>query len=346
MQYSTSPRSRLLRSEICCILRVFCYLAVAAGSGGVHDAGRGGSPTFVLVTGASSNHYVSMMNMIASARETYAGPIAAWDLGLSADEVDDFFMHDLQGVELRTFNYSAFPEHVMPPSATNAALHTYAWKPLVIFETLQEAETLLWVDAGSLVTLGLAYIRDCIDRDGFFATEATSTIGELTYPTLLERYDAYHLADRWQAASGLVGFDRRRSSYETIALPWRECAFDRECMAPIGSSRANHRQDQSYFSILVHQQGYDIAHARKDHGVMIHMDAHRRHTHRHNTSIAIVGHRGEASALIDTILFVQQQLAHRVVIFVRRARDACADARMRVLAVRTAMMYGPLITRM
>jgi len=28
-----------------------------------------------------------MMNMMASARETYAGPIVAWDLGLSADEV-------------------------------------------------------------------------------------------------------------------------------------------------------------------------------------------------------------------------------------------------------------------
>ena len=43
-----------------------------AGEEGEAVGWRGGDGRFVLVTGASSNHYVSMMNMIASARETYA----------------------------------------------------------------------------------------------------------------------------------------------------------------------------------------------------------------------------------------------------------------------------------
>ena len=240
----------------------------------------GGEGQFVLVTGASSNHYASMLNMIASARETYDGAIVAWDLGLSADEVDDFLFQSLQGVELRTFNFSAWPDHVMPPSATPAELHNYAWKPLIFADMLHEAETVLWIDAGALVTLGLDYIRQQIAQHGFFATEATSTVGALTHPSVLLRFRAQHLAQRWQAASGLVGLDRRSDAYETIALPWRACALDLECIAPPGSTRANHRQDQSALSIFVHQAGHGIAHARRDHGIMIHMDTHLRHRHR------------------------------------------------------------------
>ncbi len=109
-----------------------------------------------------------MMTMIASARETYAGDIVAWDLGLSADEIDDFVMHQGPNLELRTFNYSAYPAQIQAPGATSASLHTYAWKPAIIHEMLQEAEQVLWIDAGSLGTQGLSYTRLHIARTGFF----------------------------------------------------------------------------------------------------------------------------------------------------------------------------------
>ena len=81
---------------------------------------RGGEGRFVLVSAASSNHYVSMMNMVASARETFRGPIVLWDLGLTVEEVEDMLQHDLSDVELRTFNFSAFPDHVLPPSGASS----------------------------------------------------------------------------------------------------------------------------------------------------------------------------------------------------------------------------------
>ena len=46
---------------------------------------------------------------------------------------------------------------------------------------------------------------------------------------------------------------------------WAACAHDAFCIAPPGSSRANHRQDQSALSILAARFGYaehiDIRHA-------------------------------------------------------------------------------------
>ena len=52
-------------------------------------------------------------------------------------------------------------------------------------------------------------------------------------------------------------------------------------------------QDQSSFSIFVQMAGYLIAHARRDHGVLIHMDTRIRHTHRHNTTFVMAGHIGD-----------------------------------------------------
>ncbi len=83
---------------------------------------RGGEGRFVLVSAASSNHYVSMMNMVASVRETFRGPIVLWDLGLTVEEVEDMLQHDLPDVELRTFNFSAFPDHVLPPSGVSSRM--------------------------------------------------------------------------------------------------------------------------------------------------------------------------------------------------------------------------------
>ena len=52
-------------------------------------------------------------------------------------------MHQGPNLELRTFNYSAYPAHIQAPGATSASLHTYAWKPAIMHEMLQEAEQVL-----------------------------------------------------------------------------------------------------------------------------------------------------------------------------------------------------------
>jgi len=38
--------------------------------------------------------------------------------------------------------------------------------------------------------------------------------------------------------------------YSELARPWYECSITRQCIAPDGSSRKNHRQDQSALTVL------------------------------------------------------------------------------------------------
>ena len=131
MAISRGPASAArARSPSAAVLCMMLLMAAASdsttpASGAVEDSAvaspwRGGEGRFVLVSAASSNHYVSMMNMVASARETFRGPIVVWDLGLTVEEVEDMLQHDLPDVELRTFNFSAYPDHVLPPSGASS----------------------------------------------------------------------------------------------------------------------------------------------------------------------------------------------------------------------------------
>jgi arginyl-tRNA--protein-N-Asp/Glu arginylyltransferase len=41
--------------------------------------------------------------------------------------------------------------------------------------------------------------------------------------------------------------------YDIFLEKFNECASTKECIAPVGSSRANHRQDQAVFTILYYK---------------------------------------------------------------------------------------------
>src|SRR5262249_594703 len=72
--------------------------------------------------------------------------------------------------------------------------------------------------------------------------------------------------DRRNADATLVGFaigsapaPAREALYHNVVLPWKRCALAKDCIAPPGSSRQNHRQDQAVLSYLVHRAGYRFA---------------------------------------------------------------------------------------
>ena len=58
-------------------------------------------------------------------------------------------------------------------------------------------------------------------------------------------------------SAGLVGLRYGHAGVRELVREWAACALRKECIAPAGSSRANHRQDQSALSILAQRFGYD-----------------------------------------------------------------------------------------
>ena len=77
----------------------------------------------------------------------------------------------------------------------------------------------------------------------------------------------------------LIGFTKDGAAYNMVLKPWVQCAVDPKCIIPKGSSRMNHRQDQSALSVLVDRAfglGVDGTHCSigpvSQAGVVLHKD--------------------------------------------------------------------------
>ena len=228
------------------------------------------------MTAASSNHAGPLRYLLASLRRLEAR-VDCYDLGLTADQVRALPRWD--GLAYHAFNYAAYPPHM------NISLNAgaYAWKPVIVAEVVDRIrasgapEDVLWSDAGSYFE-ALDPIAERIGAGrGLWLRRSSGTMRQWTHPLMLEflRADPARVAERPNADATLVGFatghpsaDVRDRVYRDVIAPWKACALAKDCIAPPGSSRKNHRQDQAALSYLVHHAGYEFANeSRQEIGV-------------------------------------------------------------------------------
>jgi hypothetical protein len=207
-----------------------------------------------ILTGANSSHQKSLQQLLSSITyyESFA-KIVVFDLGLTQPEVANLQCRFPQ-VEIRHFDYSQWPAYF----DININAGEYAWKPVIIAEALEEFQgQLLWLDAGCVVVQPLLRIRKVLQRSGFYSPLAGSTVGEWTHPATLAMMglDKKHLTGR-QFSGGIVGVNYAFLEARKLVHEWKTCALNKDCIAPIGSSRANHRQDQAVLSILIYQSSF------------------------------------------------------------------------------------------
>jgi uncharacterized protein DUF1647 len=221
----------------------------------------------IVVTAASSNHAGPLRFLLESLRRLDAR-VDCYDLGMTADQLRA--LPRWNGLTLRPFNYAAYPPHL--DVTINAG--EYAWKPVIVAEVVDrtraggEIEDVLWSDAGSYFH-ALRPVADRIGASrGLWVRRSSGTMRQWTHPLTLEylRADMERFADRPNADATLIGFATghpdagvRERVYRDVIEPWRACALAKDCIAPPGSSRRNHRQDQAVLSYLVHRAGYHLA---------------------------------------------------------------------------------------
>ena len=86
-------------------------------------------------------------------------------------------------------------------------------------------------------------MRDYTHRDMFKALNAT--------------FEEYATKENFEA--GFIAFHYSSFVMNSIVEPWKRCALIRECIAPQGSSRRNHRQDQSVLTYLLHKNQISLS---------------------------------------------------------------------------------------
>jgi len=221
----------------------------------------------IVVTAASSNHAGALRYLLGSLHALDAR-VNCYDLGLTAAEVRA--LPRWRGLFYHKFDYAAYPPHM------NVDVHAgeYAWKPAIVAETIDgvrargEREDVLWADAGTYFHT-LAPIAERVRAsDGLWVRASSGTMRQWTHPLMFD-YLQENPADydeRPNADATLIGFATghpsaavRERVYRDLVVPWKRCAMARDCIAPAGSSRRNHRQDQAVLSYLVHKRGFRLA---------------------------------------------------------------------------------------
>ncbi|ORX90698.1 hypothetical protein K493DRAFT_229915 [Basidiobolus meristosporus CBS 931.73] len=237
---------------------------------------------FTIVTGASKNHWCPLQAFLLTLNKTLKSlpekikpEIVVYDLGLSSaqrQELNQLRVEEGLFDELATFNYTKYP------SFWNLKVNRgeYAWKAGIIHEVSKtHPGIILWMDSGDRVLPNfLANIVHFIKRNGFYSPTSSGDVRKWTHPGLFQYFhdDMEKYAEEPNCNGAFIGLDSdNRQVRESILEPFMSCALDKDCIAPEGSSRINHRQDQAVLTYLVLKNKFRCTDEGLA-GLMIHKD--------------------------------------------------------------------------
>lgn len=231
--------------------------------------------TLTLISGASENHAKSLVQFLASVeRSGHTGPLVVYDLGLQAET----FQHIQQRfrnptIVYKTFDYSKYPDYYK----IEVEAGQYAWKPAILWEECQVATTdlLLWCDAGNVLRGSLADLIAIIGNQGIYSPISAGTVRQWTHPGMLA-YMKVAEGDAMLSKSprngAILGFDVRKQEVQDLLKTFADLAAVRDCLAPPGSDRSNHRQDQALFTLLYYRYTGGAGLASQQISLLIHQD--------------------------------------------------------------------------
>jgi hypothetical protein len=206
-----------------------------------------------FVTASDTSHAKSLVNLIRSiGRMAPSAQVVVFDLGMTTREVQNL-KSNFPSVAVEEFPYRNFPDFF----DVRVEAGQYAWKAQCV-EQVSSVSTgdLFWIDAGCVLTGTLKRIRKILARRGIFADKALGPSSRWTHPLTFAALNAgtqdFELR-RDQLAATFIGFRLGREDVERLISDWARHSRDRNVIAPSGSSRVNHRQDQSVLSILMYR---------------------------------------------------------------------------------------------
>ena len=215
--------------------------------------------TFTIITAADASHFGPVQNLCwMLARFEPAAKVILWDLGLTADQLKTLNAlppFALKNFSVRQFDFTKYPAYF--DMANNFG--QYAWKPVIVADAVAEfGGMVVWLDAGNFFRTPLGGIRATLAKTGFYAPALPYTIRSLTHPDTLTAMSAEAVADEPMRDACVVGFNAAVLAAVTLAGQWKAGAMNPAVIAPAGSNKANHRQDQSVLSVLACQSGLPL----------------------------------------------------------------------------------------
>lgn len=223
---------------------------------------------YTIITGSSANHLCSLENFLYSLNDVKADVeshefprVVVYNIGMNRTQLPVLNQLQSHGLidDLILFDHERYPQFW--DVAVDAG--QYAWKTGIVNDArVRYGGILVWLDAGDQVTAEfILNIPKIIRQDyhGFWSPKSTSYMGKWTHPGMFKFFGAslkeYKYKSNCNGAA--IGFDTTNSTIvNDIIVPWFECGLQKNCIAPPGSSRENHRQDQAVLTYLAYAHGH------------------------------------------------------------------------------------------
>ncbi|KAL3905848.1 MAG: hypothetical protein SGARI_004268, partial [Bacillariaceae sp.] len=215
----------------------------------------------VIVTGSDQGYYSALRNFAASLK--YWAPerkLVVYNLGMSDLQLKDIpKWTNVVALKWESGIPKSLPPHVH-------SLKNYAWKSIIINETVHEYKSIFWLDAGATFTAPIDVIEEIIHHNGIFLVRGQDDdMKQLshrgTYQALGYNKETFRSNVKSpHYAGGIQGHVYPSRFVESIVIPNARCAMDVNCIAPKGSGLSNHRFDQTSLSILAYQTTVQAPH--------------------------------------------------------------------------------------
>lgn len=207
----------------------------------------------IILSGASDNHYASLLNFINSFIQfNEKNTLIVYNLGIDADKWKYIISKysNNQFILFKVFDYSKYPSWFN----ININAGQYAWKPTIIYNTFIEYanDILVWMDAGNLIKNNLHELEEFIMNNCVYSANSDGNILKWTYPDTI-KYMNCSWTNKVNRNGACIGLNANVDFVKELITDFYNYSQIKECIAPEGSSRKNHRQDQAVFSILFYK---------------------------------------------------------------------------------------------
>lgn len=208
-----------------------------------------------IVTAADKSHYLSANQLINSVlRNTNNTIIYFFDLDQEAEF--DYSSFDRDRFKYKKFEFNKYPDFF------NFKFHSeydgtyklgyYAWKAIATKEIADiESGILIWCDAGNIIKKDLNLVKKVINKNHFYSPISSDRVKDWTHHSLIARFNlSNNILNKRNLWSCFVCFDLDSEFGKFMVKEWSIWSQQRILIAPEGSSRSNHRQDQTLITLI------------------------------------------------------------------------------------------------
>jgi hypothetical protein len=220
---------------------------------------------YKIITAADDHYFNTLVNFIENYINQFDGKyLIVYDLGFNKENyIKIYEMKIKYNFLFKKFNYDLYPEHV-DLKKYNGLFSSYAFKPIILYNEANDLENtnniLIWMDSANRFNIeSINNICNSVINYGLYTPlaneEKTIESIELNHPETVKYFglsDYEHKNSLRNICGNLIGFNYKSKSGNEIIDKWYFSSLETNVIMPEGSSRNNHRQDQTILSILIY----------------------------------------------------------------------------------------------